>query len=158
MRAGDCTDVETEAQRGGVTHCRPGTSKAGAESDLRTREDRAGSTREAQTEGAEMERVLYLRGSTRAPHGAELHQSRDAGPQAVSAERSRDGLWGQPTTYHRNRDPFSRGRAEVSGDIHPSSLSLGKVALRLSVSSAPSRFLCTTPPPHPYSKAGNSPP
>ena len=83
-----------------------------------------------------MERVLYLRGSTRAPHGAELHQSRDAGPQAVSAERSRDGLWGQPTTYHRNRDPFSRGRAEVSGDIHPSSLSLGKVALRLSVSSA----------------------
>ena len=109
------TDVETEAQRGGVTRRRPGTSKAGAESDLRTREDGAGSTGEAQTEGAETERVLYPRGSTRAPRGAELHQSRGAGPQAVSAERSRDGLWGQPTTYRRNRTPFSQGGQRSRG-------------------------------------------
>ena len=131
--------METEAQRGGVTHLRLGTSKAGADSDLRTREDRAGSTGEPQTEGADVESVLHPRGTTGAPRGAEPHQSRDAGPQAVSAERSRDGLWGQPTTYGRNRDSFSQGGRGLRG--HPPFLSVSGEGCPAS-----SRFLCT---PHP---------
>lgn len=134
-----CTDMETEAQRGGVTHHQPGTSKAGAESDLRTREDGAGSTGEAQTEGAELERVLYPH-QLGLPGGQSYTRAGVLGPRRCLQRGAGMGSGGSPPPIAETEPPSPRAGRGLGG--HPPFLSVSGVGR-----SASSRFLCTPPPP-----------